>query len=429
MIRRLSITATFLSFLLAVLLLLFTPVVFAQTASELKTQIEEHNAKIKDLEAEIAQFQKQLDATSKERQSLQTTIKELDISRSKITASINLTQRKIDNTDLQIKELGLEIFDKETRIERNNEAVAVTLREMSQIEDGSLMEKVLGAEKLSDLWDQVENISSFQGAVQDHVVELGKLKTDLETNKKLTEQKKRELVSLRTDLSNQKKALDANRADKNRLLAETKNKESEYQKLIAQKNALKAQFESELFNIESKLKRTIDPTSLPRYGSGVLSWPVDKVRVTQYFGNTPFATANPQLYGGKGHNGIDIAASPGTPIRAALTGTVVGTGDTDLTCPNASYGRWVLIRHDNGLTTLYAHLSYITAVSGQSVATGQVVGYSGNTGYSTGPHLHFTVYATQGVSVSTLASVSCRGKVYTLPIAPLEGYLNPLSYL
>lgn len=426
MSTRSSVVALF--FLIAPAFL-FSSMVFAQDATELQRQIDEHSAKIKALETEIAQFQKELDATAKDRQTLQSTIKQLDISRSKLSATINLTQNKIDSTDLQIKQLGEQITDKEARIDQNSTAVASSLRELNQIDDASLMEKLLGAEKLSEIWNQVENIATFQGAVQEHIEALTKLKTDLEGSKKLSEQKKRELVALRTDLSNQKKALDANRADKNRLLAETKNKESEYQKLIAQKQALKSQFESQLFSIESKLKRTIDPGSLPRYGSGVLSWPLDKVRITQYFGNTPFSTANPQVYGGKGHNGIDIAASPGTPIKAALSGTVVGTGDTDLTCPNASYGRWVLIRHNNGLTTLYAHLSYITAQSGQSVSTGQVIGYSGNTGYSTGPHLHFTLYATQGVTVSTLASVSCKGKVYTLPISSLEGYLNPLSYL
>ena len=69
--------------------------------------------------------------------------------------------------------------------------------------------------------------------------------------------------------------------------------------------------------------------------------------------------------------------------------------------------------------------------AGQSISTGDVIGFSGNTGYSTGPHLHFTVFASQGVQVVRLGDVkkitNC-GNV-RIPIAPLDAYLNPLSYL
>ena len=106
----------------------------------------------------------------------------------------------------------------------------------------------------------------------------------------------------------------------------------------------------------------------------------------------------------------------------------MAVGDTDKVCPGASYGRWVLVEHQNGLSTLYAHLSVIRAVTGQDVATGDIVGYSGETGYATGPHLHFTVYATQGVRVVTRKSAVCQGS-YTIPTASLNAYLNPISYL
>jgi murein DD-endopeptidase MepM/ murein hydrolase activator NlpD len=98
----------------------------------------------------------------------------------------------------------------------------------------------------------------------------------------------------------------------------------------------------------------------------VLAWPVDEPYITQYFGNTAFATQNPQVYGGKGHNAVDLRASPGTPIKAARGGVVKGTGNTDLTCPGASYGKWIFIEHDNGLSTIYAHLSTQLVSQGQT---------------------------------------------------------------
>jgi murein DD-endopeptidase MepM/ murein hydrolase activator NlpD len=144
--------------------------------------------------------------------------------------------------------------------------------------------------------------------------------------------------------------------------------------------------------------------------------------------NASFASQNPQVYNGAGHNGIDFSARIGTAIYSAESGTVLGTGNTDTACNGVSYGKWVLIKHNNGLTTLYAHLSTIQTYAGAKVEARQKIGLSGNTGYSTGPHLHFTVYASDSVKISNYVSKVC-GTTMTMPLAPRAGYLNPLSYL
>jgi murein DD-endopeptidase MepM/ murein hydrolase activator NlpD len=113
---------------------------------------------------------------------------------------------------------------------------------------------------------------------------------------------------------------------------------------------------------------------------------------------------------------------------AAAAGTVMGTGDTDLVCKGASYGRWVLIKHDNGLATLSGHLSLIKVVAGQRVERGELIGYAGQTGYATGPHLHFTVAAAQGVEIKNLKSAVCPG-TYTMPVFDARAYLDPILYL
>ncbi len=86
------------------------------------------------------------------------------------------------------------------------------------------------------------------------------------------------------------------------------------------------------------------------------------------------------------HGGIDMAVSAGTPIYAALDGTVTAVGY------NATYGNYVIITHHSGYKTLYGHMKSTACRKGNFVYTNTVIGYVGSTGMSTGPHLHFTVY-------------------------------------
>jgi murein DD-endopeptidase MepM/ murein hydrolase activator NlpD len=194
--------------------------------------------------------------------------------------------------------------------------------------------------------------------------------------------------------------------------------------MLAERQAEKERFEKELFLFESQLKRAIDPNSYPSSGKGILSWPLDNVFITQYFGKTIDAK---RLYTSGTHNGIDFRASRGTPVKSALNGTVLGTGNTDEQRGCYSYGKWILIEHSNGLSTLYGHLDLIKVVAGQKVLTGEVIGYSGQTGYSTGPHLHLTVYASQGVKIQKYSSsINCKN--VSIPVSGINAYLDPMLY-
>jgi murein DD-endopeptidase MepM/ murein hydrolase activator NlpD len=86
------------------------------------------------------------------------------------------------------------------------------------------------------------------------------------------------------------------------------------------------------------------------------------------------------------HTGLDIRANTGTTVMAAMDGTVSVTNE------NWVYGKYVILSHPNGYKTLYAHLSAISVKQGDKVSQGRKIGESGNTGYSTGPHLHFGIY-------------------------------------
>ncbi len=109
------------------------------------------------------------------------------------------------------------------------------------------------------------------------------------------------------------------------------------------------------------------------YGNGAFLWPAGNHIVS---GNDYWS----------GHLGVDVAAGEGAPIFAADSGVVVFAG-----WATGGYGNMVMIDHGNGYQTLYAHMSSVTAVCGQSISAGRTIGYSGSTGHSTGPHLHFEV--------------------------------------
>lgn len=399
----------------------------AQTAEELQVKIDARAAAIRDLEKVIQDYQTELAAIASRGNTLSAKLSELNLTLRKLQANISLTEDKIGAKNLEIQALSKKIGAAKSDISDNRMYVTESLRRLNELGGQSLPQILVSGRSLSDSWTAMNRLIILESDIGSHISDLKTTKTRLETSKNATERAKAELVRLQAQLTDEKKIVTATVRDQKKLLAETKNSEAAYQRLLKEKEAEKDAFEAEISLYESQIKLAVDASKLPK-GANVLSWPLDSVRITQYFGSTPFATANPQVYSGKGHNGIDLGASIGTPIKAALTGTVVGTGDTDLIYRCESLGKWVLIRHPNGLSTLYAHMSLQTVPKGATIDTGQVIGYSGNTGYSTGPHLHFGVYASSGIEIKQFVnSRSCKGAV--IPIAATQAYLNPLSYL
>lgn len=396
----------------------------AQSVDQIKQNISSHSDKIKQLEEEIKVYEKQIETVNGQAQTLKNAIKVLDINQKKIGTEIKKTETNIQKTNLTITNLGSEMEDIQNKIESNAEAIAKILNDMRQSDDESLIESFLANKSIADILGEYETINRFQQKVREQSKELEIYKNELSDKKTTTEKEKNKLVSLKTELSDQNKILDANKKEKNSLLTTTKNKETEYKKILAERQAEKERFERELYQFESQLKRTIDPNSYPSSGKGILYWPLDNVFITQAFGKTVDAK---RLYISGAHNGVDFRASRGTPVKAALTGTVIGIGNTDEQRGCYSYGKWILIEHSNGLTTLYAHLDLIKVSKGQNVITGEIIGYSGQTGYSTGPHLHLTVYASQGVEIQRYSSsINCKN--VNIPVASVNAYLDPMLY-
>jgi murein DD-endopeptidase MepM/ murein hydrolase activator NlpD len=403
-------------------------VALADEISDLQAKIDTRNSDIKKLELEIAEYTKQITTLGTQASSLSATIRSLELTQKKLEADIAVTENKIAAKNLEIQKLSGQIVEKEETIVDNRRIIAQSFTNMSRLESLSPSEIMLASASLSEVWNNIDNLSTLQSQLQSRIVSLREVKANLEVNKAATEKAKGELQVLQKQLGDQRKVTIATAGEKNALLKETKQSEASYKALLAQKKALKEAFEREILDYESQLRLAVDPSLIPKSGKGVLAWPTASPYITQTFGNTAFATANAQIYNGKGHTGIDLRAPIGTPIMSAASGVVVGVANTDAVRGCYSYGKWIMVKHSNGLSTLYAHLSVQSVTNGQTVSRGQVIGYSGNTGYSTGPHLHFGVYATQGVQIKSFDnSVNCKGAL--IPLADFKAYLNPLSYL
>lgn len=407
--------------------------VFAQSEAErLQDKINDLTEDRKEFERKIAELESQLKEVGAEKSTLQSAINKLELERKKVEADISYTQNQIGATDLQISKLDYEIDDTEATIERDKEVVGQMLRKLNETDQDLLIVSMLRYENLSEFWNEIAELERVRDTMRTQVSNLIDQKYTLEDQLGNHTNKRVQLVGLKNQYSDQNQVLEQNKATKNQLLERTKSEEAAYQAQLAEQRAAYEQILSNIRSFESELQFILDPTSIPSAGSKVFSWPLQNVIITQYFGGTEFASRNASVYGGRAyHPGLDLGASVGTKIYAPLSGTVRATGNTDAVAGCYSWGKWTLIDHPNGLSTLYAHQSVISVSPGQSVSTGDIIGYTGNTGYTTGPHLHFTVYAKDGVSVKRFneikAVTSCGGA--TTPVAATDAYLDPMNYL
>lgn len=421
-----TIKIIFISCIFSVNFLTFgVNITYGQTTNDLINKIEEKNNEIKKLEEEIKQYNLEVDSASKQAVTLKNTLKTLDLTKKKITTDINLTENKINKTALTIEQLGSEINKTENSIDTNKIAIINAIKEVQSLEDINIMQILLSNKNISDIWTEIDYIQETQNIIRDRSKELVKLKSEMEVKQNSLRGQKTSLVNLKEDLNGKKLAVVYTAKEKENLLTQTKNKEETFKQLVKTTEEKKAQFEKEVYEYESQLNLLVDKSKYPAPKNGVLSWPLDNVFITQKFGKT---VDSQKLYVSGSHNGVDFRASVGTKIKNVLDGTVVGTGNTDLYPGCYSFGKWVMVKHDNGLSTIYGHMSVISTVMGQRLLTGDLVGYSGNTGYSTGPHLHISLYATQGVRIEKY--VNSRGcKQVTMPLADIKAYLDPLAYL
>lgn len=399
--------------------------------SILEQNIDQVNARIQLIEAEIATYRSKASQVSEAKRTLESELRQLELEHQKIAKDIELNRSKIDLTALEISEITRDILRIETSVRLNQDALESSLRAMYEIDNQSFLEKLLSQERIADFWRETDELQAYQQDIDDHVSSLEDLKNKLSSQRSESQKHRDELALLQGQIVDRVELAEKQKDEQAKLVTATRNEEAKFQQLINEREALKKAFEDELYAYESQLQVILDPTSLPRPGSEPLRWPLDNIYVTQRFGQTVDSS---RLYTSGSHSGVDFRAN-GDPVYAMADGIISGTGNTDIACNRASFGKWIFVQFDNNLAATYGHLSLIKVQTGQRVQAGQLIGYSGNTGRSTAPHLHVTVYAgvdangASPVKVEGKESVSCAGATLVQPRAAREAYLNPLDYL
>jgi murein DD-endopeptidase MepM/ murein hydrolase activator NlpD len=205
--------------------------------------------------------------------------------------------------------------------------------------------------------------------------DLGEQQTQLEESRKLADE-------ARDQATSEQQRIEGLYAQQQAALANAASIEQTYNAKVADLGAQQAQlaadFQAESDKIAAALAAAGDT---PSYGNGMFIRPIAGAPINSPFGYRSDPFTRQQSF----HSGIDFGASCGTPIRAGGSGVVLSAGS------NGGYGIATVINHGGGLGTLYAHQSAVAVSAGQVVAQGQVIGYVGSTGNSTGCHVHFEV--------------------------------------
>ncbi len=387
---------------------------------------EQLNGAIQEKARELEQIQKQLNETQKnlaETTGKSATLKQeigaIKKNIGQLTLGIKKNETSIQKLSLEIDQLQYAIDGTEQKITTKEGAVKDILREMQTLDDESSLLIFLKNKTLAEGVDAHARLNEIGSDLSRAAEDLKALNEERTAKRTAASKKKRGVTNEYQTLKVRKSLVAEQEKDREQILATTKNKENEFQKIIDDLAKRQADIASEIEAMEAELRLKINPNELPVARGGVLGWPVAaERRMTQGYGATNFALRGG--YRGKWHNGIDIGGPFDTPILAADAGIVLNTGNQDVFCRRGAYGKYVVIRHSNNLVTLYGHLSNITAEPGIHVNRGDIIGYLGNTGYSKGPHLHFTVY--------DALTFSMRGSRTCGPM-PSGGDLDPQKYL
>ena len=375
----------------------------AASSSEIQKEIDA-------LEEQNAAIQRELDAIQSQYDENYSNMASTVEQKAAIDQEMTLLSNIIATTNEQIAAYSQMIADTQDQLEKAQEE----LRDLSQQhrerirvmeEKGNLTywEVIFEANSFMDLLDRLNMVEEINEADRKRIEEM-RIASDLVTATQLTlESEKQTLEESRVQLAADEEALEEKRAESDELLRELEKQSEEYERLMAESEILQDELMLEIAAKEKELAAAKYDEYLAKLALQGENPPSDATWVTPVSGYTitsPFGMrVHPILGTSRMHNGIDMACAQGTPIYATRAGTV-----TVASYQAGGAGNYVSINHLDGFASIYMHMTNYVVSAGQSVSQGQLIGYVGSTGLSTGPHLHFGIsYA--GTYVNPLAYI------------------------
>ena len=342
----------------------------------LKSSANELKGKQKDL-------QSKLDALADDKAQVLQKKKLLDEKIANTSASIQNVESQIRDYTAMIQQKEVELADAQQKEEAQYELFCQRVRDMEERGTISYWSVLFKASSFTDLLSRLDIINEIMDSDQAVIDELKALQVQIEETKASLESNKADAESAKAELVTQKADLDKQRQEAVALVNEIDSNASDYQSTLAQLSAEEDSLLAEALRLSRKLAAEQAAQGKPSQSNpGGYIWPVD----SRYITSTVGGRASPGGIGSTNHKGTDIGrVGYSSSVYASKAGTVI------VSQYSSSYGNYVVISHGSGNTTLYAHLSSRKVSVGQYVNQGAVIGITGSTGHSTGPHLHFEV--------------------------------------
>ncbi len=366
----------------------------AATKSELRSEISELEDERSDIEDRMADIEAQIDSVDFQ---LLTTFEKKAV----LDEKNALAQEELDVIEEQIAIIDGYLANREADLEAaraeetaQEEAWLTRLRAMEENSDVSYMQVLFESTSFSDLLTRLDLVNELMAYDEELWNSYVTARENVETLEAEAEEMFAENEANKAVLEAKKAQLETDIAAASQMIAELETTLEGYQELWEAEDAAAAEIQAlidekqaeldEILRLEQAAQQQQTPGgNLNLGGDGSMLWPSDTTLITSYYGNRYL-----EIYGyWRMHAGVDIGAPYGTPIYAPADGTVWAATDAGTT----GYGQYVILSHDNGYTTVCAHMSKRAVTAGQRVSQGQVIGYVGSSGTSTGPHIHFEV--------------------------------------
>ena len=307
----------------------------------------------------------------------------LDSQISVLSSEISNVEAQISTYASLITQTEAELADAQQREEAQYELFCRRVRDMEERGTVSYWSVLFKATSFTDLLGRLDIVNEIMDADQKVIDDLQALQVEIGEKKVSLEEQKTQSEAAKTELLAKKTELNVQRERANKLVQQLRASKAEVQEDMDDLSAEEAAVQAQIVKLSKRLaeeqaaKGQASNTALGGY-----IWPVNSRRITSTFGGR----ASPGGIGSTNHKGLDIGGvGYNSQVFAAKAGTVI------VSQYSRGYGNYVVVSHGSGNTTLYAHMSSRKVSVGQYVKQGAVLGITGSTGNSTGPHLHFEI--------------------------------------